>query len=317
MSQPEERALVDIGWDLLDLSDPTSGTLDRRRAPRFAWQTSVSRVSIQDGYLVFETGEQAEVKPSPSMLTNFIELASEQNSVKIRSERLVRFAAHFGPLGLCKQHQFPITAKHVCPPNIRPGNPPATLESARTWLILAARLRVLLQVLACLRSRRPVRRADWAVLSAGTFGAPGVAVTGKHGKLHLRSPEKVPGQRLASRTLAAGVDMLLRISGLRPVCRHRGGRLTLQVEPERPSLIGALAYQVMLLAGKSDGLAFCTACGEPYVPTKRLTERRRNYCKKSDCLAARHRDAMRDHRARATKGRRSRSKRRTRLKLRG
>src|SRR6266446_3905535 len=99
MSQPEGRALFDIGWkDLLELGDPTSGALDRRRAPRFAWQISVSRVSIQDGCLVFEAGKQAEVRPSPSMLTSFVELASEQNSIEKRSEKLARFAAHFGPL---------------------------------------------------------------------------------------------------------------------------------------------------------------------------------------------------------------------------
>ena len=281
------------------MGDRASGALDRRRAPRFSWRTYFSRVLIEDGSLVFEAGERAEVKPSPSMLTNFVEIASERSNIEKRSERLARFAAHFGPLGLCKQHQFPITASHSCPPDIRPErDPPATLESARAWLYHAARLRAVLQVVACLRSRRPVRPADWAVLSAGTWGAPGVAVIGAHGKLHLRPPEKVPGPRLASRTVANGVDMLLRISGLRPVCRYRHGHFTLQVEPETPSLIGALAYQIMLLVCKSDGLALCTACGEPYVPTKRPADRRRNYCKKPACIRARHRDAVRDYRTR-------------------
>ena len=44
------------------------------------------------------------------------------------------------------------------------------------------------------------------------------------------------------------------------------------------SLLGTLVLQVMLAAARVDSLAMCTACGSPYIPTRKPAEGRRSYC---------------------------------------
>jgi hypothetical protein len=62
-------------------------------------------------------------------------------------------------------------------------------------------------------------------------------------------------------------------------------------------LFGALGVQLMLALTRSDGLAICTSCGEPYVPKRRPSRSRRNYCGSCGRTAA-IRDAAREFRRR-------------------
>lgn len=52
------------------------------------------------------------------------------------------------------------------------------------------------------------------------------------------------------------------------------------------TLFGYLAVQLLLLTGKTDGLAICTNCGEPYLPSRRPARGRRPYCGSCGIAAA-------------------------------
>jgi hypothetical protein len=287
------------GWDLIDYTDE-DGCLDRR-TPRFSWRASSGSVEIERGLLVFQHSTTAvEVTPSASLLTDFTALPAEPDKERLL-EKLLSFARDFGPLGFCKEHKIlPITHRqNGCPPNIR-LDPPATVESIQAWLFYAVRLRTVLNFTACLWRRRPVRPEDWAILSAGNWGAPGLAVIEARGELHLRPKNKVPNRRVAWLWVARNVDYLLSTSGLRPVCRYQRprGRFALRLEPSPPSLFGSLAFQTMLLVCRSDGMAICVACGMPYPPPRRPRADQRTYCQDPKCRRAAVRDATRDYRER-------------------
>lgn len=60
-------------------------------------------------------------------------------------------------------------------------------------------------------------------------------------------------------------------------------------------LVGAIGLQLALAAGRADAFAFCSSCLNPYVPTRRPSASRRNYC--FDCRdRGRWRDAQRSKR---------------------
>jgi predicted RNA-binding Zn-ribbon protein involved in translation (DUF1610 family) len=64
------------------------------------------------------------------------------------------------------------------------------------------------------------------------------------------------------------------------------------------TLFGMLAYQVMLAIGRTEGLGFCSGCGEHYAPKRRQTKvSQRNYCPACGRRAA-WRDAQADRRRR-------------------
>ena len=292
------------GWDFagIDASNPPVTATP-------SWVVNVASVEVEDRgpgsrNLIFVPGNGAKrIAPPASLLHDFIDIQVYRDPL----HPLLRFARKFGPLGLCRLHHLPGNHKDdFCPPEIRlDQDPPVIVEPLRAWLFYVARLRAILNFSACLWRSRAVRPEDWAVLSAGTFGAAGVAVIGRHGDVHHRAASKVPGRRLAWSVVAGNVDYLISIAGLRPICRYQRsqGRMALRLDAPSPSLVGALALQTMLLVCKSDGLAICTACGQPYPPRRRPAPEQRTYCDRKQCKRAAHRDANRDLRRRQSTGR--------------
>jgi transposase-like protein len=67
-------------------------------------------------------------------------------------------------------------------------------------------------------------------------------------------------------------------------------------------LFGALAVQLILAIGGSDGVVFCSGCGKAYLPKRRPKSRQRNYC--ADCgRRAALRDAATAYRRRCARAR--------------
>jgi hypothetical protein len=62
-------------------------------------------------------------------------------------------------------------------------------------------------------------------------------------------------------------------------------------------LFGALAVQLLLAIGRTNGFAHCSACGKQYTPDRRPPPGRRHYCPECGRGAA-ERDAARDYRRR-------------------
>jgi hypothetical protein len=137
-----------------------------------------------------------------------------------------------------------------------------------------------------------------------------------------REPQGPSGRRLRQ-IVAKGVQWWLELGGVRPqfswiadvgVQITLGSRGTWDPLPQRPTrlyghqhgatLFGALAAQLMVRVADVEGLAICSACGMPYLPTRRPAPNRRNYCSSCRAAGVPLRDALRAHRLRHPRSRR-------------
>lgn len=97
-------------------------------------------------------------------------------------------------------------------------------------------------------------------------------------------------------TLANQVNAWLEIGGV---------SLSLDWDTQEPridlsgsGLFGSLAMQILLTVSRTDGLGFCSACGEPYMPKNQPNPNRRSYCPICRRKKIPRRDAARDYRRR-------------------
>ena len=103
-------------------------------------------------------------------------------------------------------------------------------------------------------------------------------------------------RRADQRVLVDLVNFWLQIGGIQP--RFRWGADAPVVFLGTPCLIGARAVQLLLAISRTDGLAICSACALPYIPTKQRAPNRRRYCPTCRAAGLPLRDAQRAHRTR-------------------
>jgi hypothetical protein len=247
-------------------------------------------VSIRNGCVRFR-GSRRLVSPGDRMLLDFARLHAQPR------QAFVRFAAKWGPLGLCDVH--PLEAYgHRCdwkgmilpraweihregmklPPALEVRSEKRNLglfvnepfeawerasRSAAELLGIANQLEMLKLQSSDTRPRVDPRPPVEGVL----FGAP--------------APAKLADQL----HLDLGVNAWLHDGGVRPrftslpIPEEGGSRVTM----EGNALYGALAVQLLLAVTKLDGIWICDNCGDFYVPTKHPREGEHHFCAKEEC----------------------------------
>jgi len=99
------------------------------------------------------------------------------------------------------------------------------------------------------------------------------------------------------RLLALVLEGWLARTGVQPAMYADGDRLSVRLDGY--GLFGALAIQLLFNVCRTDGLAVCTSCGTPYVPSPKPRADRNAYCRECG-----RRAAIRDAAARYRRNRR-------------
>lgn len=189
--------------------------------------------------------------------------------------RILRFAETWGVLNVCR-HNVPLARHGTCRPSAIKGG--ESCEPLWLWRDLAEEVASVLGLRASLEGGRKPAQGDLGIF------VPRLAA------------EYVAGTRSERwRLLVSEVDFLLLRGGVRPVLAWTGE--SIQASLGFDGVYGAVAAQLFTVVTGS-GLAFCSKCGEPFVPRRSPTSGKRVYCGR--CRRAGHpeADAARDYRRR-------------------
>lgn len=223
----------------------------------------------------------ARIRPGAGMLEEFVRLWDRDD------DAVASYAATWGLLGLCEHGRG---ARH----GELPGEPdtaqrcrPASRESILRWRQLSLAASEILTAAAELhQGRKPAfERAYPAHLLHGP-DAPRAA--------------SVPPPWMAKGLVGAAIGVFLQDGGCSTALRWglpKNSTAGPQFTVMPHSLLAAVGVQLALAIARTDGLAFCSACGRAYPPKRRPQAGRRNYCPDCGVQAAR-RDAARDFAAR-------------------
>jgi hypothetical protein len=208
-------------------------------------------------------------RPQPGLLTGFLRLADASDG------DVARYAQAHGVLRICR-HGIPDShsAWDVAEAE-GPRCRPRAWETTERWRHFSAQANAALRIASALprepdrvggratlrrRATFQTHRADWGVLT------PYVVV-------RMSST----GEATEAGTLALYLTRWLRLGGVEPALSWTAHP---RVELFLGSFFGALALQLVLAASGSKGLAFCTECVRPYIPTSRIaqTDKRDHFC---------------------------------------
>jgi hypothetical protein len=277
------------------LADPDTAVLERPVA-QAEWRAPCG-VELDDerDCLLYPMNRAHErrIRAGAGLLEGFISLADAPPQV-IRN-----FARRWGVLALCR-HGLPMSHNGVrsnpdkqeiaswgCAPILADGGWDTLLEPLEPWRRLSGAARGMLNVGASLRDGRPGTISDWRSID-GAFFKAAVLYTVRTGRdlppVDSRETwrallEQVPLGRDVEFDRAVLGQLLndgLRMGMARPFIDwdEQSPRITLAGD----GLFGALAVQLLFAASSARGLATCTFCGQPYVPTRRPRSDQRRFC---------------------------------------
>lgn len=158
-------------------------------------------------------------------------------------------------------------------------------EPLDVWRYLALQARTLLEIAARLHDGEKVPKELWRAVFALT-----------HRASHPRTRGSVKHMWALVATI---IDEWLILSNVRPGLMVAGERVS--VSFNGTGLVGYLAAQLLLAATRAEGFTFCSNCGTAYIPRRRKSARRRNFCLDCHKDKAHLRLAQRDHRKRIRK----------------
>lgn len=280
----------------LALTREGTGELVRPLAAAFWWALGDVRVDEQRVYWSSQQPDGApptrKIVPAPGMLEQFVRLHDGS------PEQIASFARTWGILGFC-QHDLLVLACESC----RSLTPHTGAESLDNWRIWAGHARALLVIASRLHDARRPTDAEWRAVFARY-----PAVEWERDGHRLADVPWWPREIEADRwRLAAFVNQWLDFGGARIGLNWDGNAPSVLIyarqgpEPGRGPLFPQLGAQLLMAAARSEGLAWCSACGYPYFPPRRPAHTRRNYC--ADCRQrAARRDAARAYRQRKREG---------------
>ena len=192
------------------------------------------------------------------------------------ADDVLRFARRFGVLRIREEHIGRMRR-----------------EPLEEWFVRARQARALLNIASAVHQDRPTDMSDWRV--AYERVDPG----------HVKWVEgtKVPPTPFARGLLGFMVDFWLQESGTRPSFQWTTTQPRISFSRYLPAL---LAVNLLIAVTRSEGLAICSTCGNPYLRQHRQPKReQQNYCPGCGRKAAWRYAARR--RTRATLHRRRRS----------
>ena len=251
--------------------------LDRPLRSGFLWvpyRTWIERDRLY--WTLYDPGRRLCAKQKrygPGMFRRFIELDGKD------SEAYRTYASKWGVFRLCRHdlphmHNWPTgTKKWGCRPR---GTALRQWEPLERWRGVVAEFRACLAIAAEMQAGRKGKAADWLRLGSET------------------TPRAESKRRLL---LRATVNNALYLGRVQPAIEYDNSIIT-TFQTGYGNLYGALALQLLLSIARTDGLANCSACGNPFVLTgRRPNPNRRCYCPACGTKAA-QRDAARDYRER-------------------
>lgn len=271
-----------------------AGTFDRPHQER---QYRVPAVIGVDCGLLIWRWDKALTRNPPRPKAHGLGLLMEfMRLVDAQPETILAFARKWGVLEICK-HGLPST--HNCRKAITLSGrwcQPLSytdfenyMEPIPYWHFYAKQMWAMLKIASQLKQGKTGLAEDWKILlDPGLLGYP-------RDKVDLFLP--FFGQTVADDIIGIRkmLDRWLSMGDVRPnlVWDEEGCFVSFD-----NTLFGMLAYQVMLAIGRTEGLGFCSGCGEHYAPKRRQTKvGQRNYCPACGKRAA-WRDAKADQRRR-------------------
>lgn len=160
----------------------------------------------------------------------------------------LRFALRYGPLGLCAKHFQPFTHRNRgCAPQRRRNKGVQIIEPLPAWSNWLLTLRYLAEAAA-----GPALDKTQKALAA------------------IRDSGMIP----RATSVAATLNILFSNVQSR-FYMTAAQRVRLQFIPP---LFGQLVFALAFNASNAQGLAFCSACGTPFVPKRKPNPNRRVYC---------------------------------------
>lgn len=266
-------------WELAALTDE-EGRVDRPLAdPRLVQRPRVDLDGDRLVWVMISGDNFGREVPCPrDLLTHFVRLW------KLPAGELLAFARSYGVLQIC-EHELPSSHAVGCHARSEPdAGAVRYYESVATWRHFSRQAFSVLNVASRLHLGEPGPPEDWEAIFERS-GRPGPAPWWQQSADSVPFEQFMLAESCVVPWLAIG-NVHIAFSWIQPA-----PTMTLQ----GAGLFGALAAQLALAVGRSEGLAVCRACGAPYAPRRRPTPSRRNYC--SACgLKAASRDANRDYR---------------------
>lgn len=219
--------------------------------------------SVRDGFLCWQigVGDPAGFEmPDLSALRRFVALENAGES------SYLRYAKRFGPLWLC-EHELPFGHPNGRQPrcyrrHVRHGQ---VFESLAAWQRYSRRAAAVLRIAYELDDSRCGSRQDWAAL----------AVSMTSGR---RAPHVVGQVEQERRSLERVVNEWLYACEVRPFLSLAGADQKFEL---RSTLLGSLGVQLLSSLLRTEGFTVCSACGQPYAPTRRPRKGENHYCQ--DC----------------------------------
>ena len=257
----------------------------------------------------FTTGKRSTLKVG--LLERFVSLA------KGTPEDVLRYAKEYGVLYLC-QHDLPSSHQEIDEPSekqLRDGgwfgrcrlhmtrDQRFYSESIDVWKRYASLARAALNVAAKMQYQQEARGEDWELLCSQVGNElPAGTWLWVDDNEYVRLPADyiiLPKDDLERRQiLSSAVDWWIGHSRIQPQFYLTESGPSVQFGNR--TLFGAIASQLMMVAGKTEGLAICSNCGIPYVPSRKPVQGKRNYCLGCRPTAG-PRNASRDYRDRQKK----------------
>lgn len=200
---------------------------------------------------------------------------------------VLRFAQHYGILELCNHDQPIMYGQSMkCTPRdwsvCRPrGWPHICWEPIDGWLRFVRQAKAMVSIAAALNQGEPTKQTHWANLA---WSDPKQPTSNSANKLAFSDQEKSRlGERLANsgkiyqrQQLAEEVGKWLRMGGVEPLFTWSRSGPSIGLTG---TTFGTLAVQLMFAVGKSQAIAVCNGCGQPYMREgKKPQKGRRNFC---------------------------------------
>jgi hypothetical protein len=262
-------------------------------------------------HLVWRSLPSRSVAPAPGVMHEFVLLAGAS------AEAILAFARRWGVLGICEhglpaRHNAPMwmagqTYEHGCKPvavgEVNPiGREGTFVEPIDAWRRLAHRVRAVVTLATRLHDGEPGSAEDWSAA---------LAMDDSHFKVTLLprpdgGPENVLINPPSPWTLIMAAQEIINLGGVRPQLRWAGDAgYTITIgagdsEGNQPALFAAVAAQLAFALARSDDLAICSGCGEPYSLDADGRPRRglRRFCRRCREAGVPDRLKQRDARAR-------------------
>ena len=186
----------------------------------------------------------------------------------------------------------------------RGGKPNQGWEPLERWHFFAKRAREMVEAADNLRSGDPAWRRVWR----GIVGVKGRLLRPQRPqrlstlRKEAISPKRSKEERHARLrdALASSVSCWLEMGGVGVECYWTGAHPVIRIGSA--SLFGALAKQLLFrVCGIHNVAPACSFCGRAYIPSRRPSPTRLNYCSKEDCQKAAAAARARKSRARKAK----------------